>query len=50
MSDIYSTTNLSAAGLVKKRDLIKVSFQEGCSVSINGESHNEYRVTIKESG
>ena len=50
MSDIYSTTNLSAAGLAKKRDLIKVSFQEGCSVSINGESHNEYRVNIKESG
>jgi autotransporter strand-loop-strand O-heptosyltransferase len=50
MSDVYSTTNLSAAGLAKKRDLIKVNFQEGCSVSINGESHNEYRVNIKESG
>lgn len=48
MSDIYSTTNLSAAGLAKKRDLVSVSFQEGCSVFINGESGKEYDVKIKE--
>ena len=48
MSDIYSTTNLSATGLVKKRDLVRVSFQEGCSVFINGESGKEYDVKIKE--
>jgi autotransporter strand-loop-strand O-heptosyltransferase len=48
MSDIYSSTNLVLAETAKKRDLVKVNFLEGCSVSINGKSGKEYDVKIKE--